>query len=143
MSRERDEKEMITTLTKGLKGLLAAGLGASMLALAPHAVADTNDNAYVNAMEENNIHSVGGPADLIYAGHHRVQSTPPRVVSSCKSLLGVAGHSSFSPDSTSPSSLASPADAEAPPGASRVAERESSRRRQSGLRATGSECGDR
>jgi hypothetical protein len=36
-----------------------------MLALAPHAVADTNDNAYVNAMEENNIQSVGGPADLI------------------------------------------------------------------------------
>ena len=51
---------MITTLTKGLKGLLAVGLGAFMLALAPHAFADTNDNAYVNAMEENNIHSVGG-----------------------------------------------------------------------------------
>jgi hypothetical protein len=33
---------------------------------APDAVADTNDNAYVNAMEENNIQSVGGPADLIY-----------------------------------------------------------------------------
>ena len=52
---------MITTLTKGLKGLLAVGLGAFMLALAPHAVADTNDSAYVNAMEENNIHFVGGP----------------------------------------------------------------------------------
>ena len=60
---------MITTLTKGLKGPLAVGLGAFMLALAPHAVADTNDNAYVNAMKENNIHSVGGPADLISAGH--------------------------------------------------------------------------
>ena len=35
---------MITTLTKGLKGLLAVGLGAFMLALAPHAFADTNDN---------------------------------------------------------------------------------------------------
>jgi len=32
-----------------------------MLALAPHAFADTNDNAHVNAMEENNIHSVGVP----------------------------------------------------------------------------------
>jgi hypothetical protein len=52
---------MITTLTKGLTGLLAVGLGAFMLALAPHAFADTNDNAYVNAMEENNIHSVGVP----------------------------------------------------------------------------------
>ena len=52
---------MITTLTKGLKGLLAVGLGVFMLALAPHAFADTNDNAYVNAMEENNIQSVGGP----------------------------------------------------------------------------------
>jgi hypothetical protein len=41
---------MITTLTKGLKGLLPVGLGAFKLALAPHAVADTNDNAYVNAM---------------------------------------------------------------------------------------------
>ena len=60
---------MITTLTKGLKGLLAVGLGASCWLLAPHAFADTNDNAYVNAMEENNIHSVGGPADLISAGH--------------------------------------------------------------------------
>jgi hypothetical protein len=60
---------MTIALTKGLKGLLAVGLGAFMLALAPHAVADTNDNAYVNAMEENNIQSVGGPADLIYAGH--------------------------------------------------------------------------
>ena len=38
---------MITTLTKGLNGLLAVGLGAFMLALAPHAFADTNDNAYV------------------------------------------------------------------------------------------------
>ena len=52
---------MITTLTKGLKGLRAVGLGAFMLAPAPDAVADTNDNAYVNAMEENNIQSVGGP----------------------------------------------------------------------------------
>ena len=52
---------MITTLKKGLKGLLAVGLGAFMLALAPHAVADTNDNTYANAMEENNIHSVGVP----------------------------------------------------------------------------------
>ena len=60
---------MITTLTKGLKGLRAVGVGAFMLALAPDAVADTNDNAYANAMEENNIHSVGGPADLISAGH--------------------------------------------------------------------------
>jgi hypothetical protein len=59
-----------TALTKRVKGLLAVGLGALMLALAPHAVADTNDNAYVNAMEETyNIHSVGGSADLIYAGH--------------------------------------------------------------------------
>ena len=58
---------MITTLKKGLKGLLAVGLGVFMLALAPHAFADTNDNAYVNAMEENNVHFVGGPADLIYA----------------------------------------------------------------------------
>jgi Protein of unknown function (DUF732) len=58
-----------TTLTKGLKGLLAAGVGAFMLALAPQAVADTNDDAYINAMDENNIHFVGGPADLIYAGH--------------------------------------------------------------------------
>ncbi len=59
----------MTTLKTGLKGLLAVGLGALMLALAPHAVADTSDNTYVNAMDENNIHSVGGPADLIYAGH--------------------------------------------------------------------------
>ncbi len=29
-----------------------------MLALAPHAFAETNDNAYVNAMDENDIHSV-------------------------------------------------------------------------------------
>jgi hypothetical protein len=70
---------MITTLTKGLKGLLAAGLGPSMLALAPHAFADTNDNAYVNAMEENNIHSVGGPADLIYAGHQACGFLSPSV----------------------------------------------------------------
>ena len=67
---------MITTLTKGLKGLLAAGLGPSMLALAPHAFADANDNAYVNAMEENNIHSVGGPADLIYAGNQLARCWP-------------------------------------------------------------------
>jgi Protein of unknown function (DUF732) len=60
---------MTTTLPKGLKGLLAGGLGASTLALAPHAVGDTNDNAYVNAVEATyNIHSVGGSADLIYAG---------------------------------------------------------------------------
>lgn len=59
----------MTTLKAGLKGLLAVGLGELMLALAPHAVADTNDNAYVNAMDENNVHSVGGTADLIYAGH--------------------------------------------------------------------------
>ena len=52
---------MITTLTKGLKGLLAVGLGVFMLALAPHAFADTDDNASVNAMEENNIHFVGVP----------------------------------------------------------------------------------
>ena len=38
---------MITTLTNGLKGLLAVGLGAFMLAFAPHAFADTN--AYANA----------------------------------------------------------------------------------------------
>ena len=67
---------MITTLTKGLKGLLAVGLGAFMLALAPDAFADTNDNAYANAMEENNIHSVGGPADLIYAGHQLARRWP-------------------------------------------------------------------
>jgi hypothetical protein len=60
---------MTIALTNGLKGLLAVGLGAFMLASAPYAFADTNDNAYVNAMDENNIHSVGGPADLIYAGH--------------------------------------------------------------------------
>lgn len=59
----------MTTLKVGLKGLLAVGLGQLMLALAPHAVADTNDNVYVNAMDENNIQSVGGPADLIFAGH--------------------------------------------------------------------------
>jgi hypothetical protein len=47
-----------------------------MLALAPHAFADTNDNAYVNAMEENNIHSVGGPADLMYAGHQLARRWP-------------------------------------------------------------------
>ena len=76
MSRERDEKEMITTLTKGLKGLRAVGVGAFMLALAPDAVADTNDNAYANAMEENNIHSVGGLADLIYAGHQLARRWP-------------------------------------------------------------------
>ena len=67
---------MITTLTKGLKGLRAVGLGAFMLAPAPDAVADTNDNAYVNAMEENNIQSVGGPADLIYAGHQLARRWP-------------------------------------------------------------------
>ncbi len=67
---------MITTLTKGLKGLLAVGPGAFMLALGSHAVADTNDNAYVNAMEENNIHFVGGPADLIYAGHQLARRWP-------------------------------------------------------------------
>ena len=43
---------------------------------APDAVADTNDNAYVNAMEENNIQSVGGPADLIYAGHQLARRWP-------------------------------------------------------------------
>ena len=47
-----------------------------MLALAPHAFADTNDSAYVNPMEENNIHSVGGPADLIYAGHQLARRWP-------------------------------------------------------------------
>jgi hypothetical protein len=47
-----------------------------MLALAPHAFADTNDNAYVNAMEENNIHSVGGLADLSYAGHQLARRWP-------------------------------------------------------------------
>jgi hypothetical protein len=44
--------------------------------LAPHAFADTNDNAYVNAMEENNIHSVGGSADLIYAGNQLARRWP-------------------------------------------------------------------
>ena len=67
---------MITTLTKGLKGLRAVGVGAFMLALAPDAVADTNDNAYANAMEENNIHSVGGLTDLIYAGHQLARRWP-------------------------------------------------------------------
>ena len=47
-----------------------------MLASAPYAFADTNDNAYVNAMDENNIHSVGGPADLIYAGHQLARRWP-------------------------------------------------------------------
>jgi len=50
-----------------------------MLALAPHAFADTNDNAHVNAMEENNIHSVGGPADLIYAGQQACGFLSPSV----------------------------------------------------------------
>jgi hypothetical protein len=43
---------------------------AAWLMSASPATADPTDNAFVNAMEENyNIHSVGGPADLIYAGH--------------------------------------------------------------------------
>jgi hypothetical protein len=56
------------TLKKGLKGLVAVGLGAPM-AVAPHAVADTNDDAYLRAMAAHNIHSIGGTTDLIYAGH--------------------------------------------------------------------------
>jgi len=35
----------------------------------PTALADTNDDAYLNAMAAHHIHSIGGPADLIYAGH--------------------------------------------------------------------------
>ncbi len=31
---------------------------------------------YVNAMEENNIQSVGGPADLIYPGHQLARRWP-------------------------------------------------------------------
>jgi hypothetical protein len=58
-----------TAFSSRRQGLLAVGLAGLILALAPHAVADTNDNAYVNVMDENNIHSVGGLADLIYAGH--------------------------------------------------------------------------
>ena len=43
---------------------------AMLLVLAPAAVADTNDNDFVYAMEDKyNIHSVAGPADLIQAGH--------------------------------------------------------------------------
>jgi hypothetical protein len=49
----------MTTLNKGLKGLLAVGLGGLMLALAPHAVADSNDDAYLNAMAAHSIESVG------------------------------------------------------------------------------------
>lgn len=35
----------------------------------PTALADTNDDAYLNAMAAHNIHSIGGPGDLISAGH--------------------------------------------------------------------------
>jgi Protein of unknown function (DUF732) len=43
---------------------------AACLMSASPATADSTDNAFVNAMEENyNIHSIGGPGDLIYAGH--------------------------------------------------------------------------
>ncbi|ORA68560.1 hypothetical protein BST25_21945 [Mycobacterium heidelbergense] len=37
--------------------------------LAPAATADTGDDAYLNALAAHNIHSIGGPSDLIYAGH--------------------------------------------------------------------------
>jgi Protein of unknown function (DUF732) len=49
--------------------LVALAALAAWVMLAPDAVADTNDDAYLNAMEAHNIHSIGGPGDLIYAGH--------------------------------------------------------------------------
>jgi hypothetical protein len=69
----------MTTLNKGLKGLLAVGLGGLMLALAPHAVADSNDDAYLNAMAAHSIESVGGPADLIQIGHEVCNALSPSV----------------------------------------------------------------
>lgn len=69
-----------------MRKLLIACIGAVMLVLAPQAGADPADNAFVNAVEEqNNIWSVGGPGDLIYAGHQvcgflSPTTSPPMVV---------------------------------------------------------------
>ncbi|MGV0066285.1 DUF732 domain-containing protein [Mycobacterium colombiense] len=57
------------TLKKTLNVLLATGLGAPMWPWVPHAIADSNDDAYLNAVAAHNIYSIGGPADLLYAGH--------------------------------------------------------------------------
>lgn len=54
--------------------------------IASPAHADPADNAFVNALEQqNNIWSVGGPGDLIYAGHQvcgflSPSTSPPMVV---------------------------------------------------------------
>jgi hypothetical protein len=59
-------------ITKALTtGIAALAFAASAAAtLIPVASADPNDNAFVNAMEDqNNIWSIAGPADLIQAGH--------------------------------------------------------------------------
>jgi Protein of unknown function (DUF732) len=58
-------------MMKKLSGAPLTGVAAlaAWVMLAPDAVADTNDDAYLNAMEAHNIHSIGGPGDLIYAGH--------------------------------------------------------------------------
>jgi Protein of unknown function (DUF732) len=58
-------------MMKKLSGAPLTGVAAlaALFVWAPAAMADTNDDAYLNAMEAHNIHSIGGPGDLIYAGH--------------------------------------------------------------------------
>lgn len=48
--------------------ILAAALTAPFLSV-PTALADNNDGTYLNALTAHNISSIGGPSDLIYAGH--------------------------------------------------------------------------
>jgi Protein of unknown function (DUF732) len=80
---------------------LVACLGAVMLVLAPHAGADPADNAFVNAMEQqNNIWSVGGPGDPIYAGHQVCgflsPSTSPPMVMDYVSRASLNAHRFYS-----------------------------------------------
>jgi hypothetical protein len=58
---------MVKKLIDALHIVIAALAALSMWI--PTALADTNDDAYLNAMAAHHIHSIGGPADLIYAGH--------------------------------------------------------------------------
>jgi hypothetical protein len=58
-------------MMKKLTGAPLTGVAAlaALFVGAPAAMAGTGDDAYLSALTAHNIHSIGGPGDLVYAGH--------------------------------------------------------------------------
>src|ERR1700733_10379509 len=77
--------------------LFTVALSGAAATIVPPAHADPADNAFVNALEQQyNIRSVGGPGDLIYAGHQVCgflsPSTSPPMVVDYVSRASLYGH---------------------------------------------------